>query len=134
VISVKKGAQVKHKIYYDKQNDIVREEFIGSFSEEDVPEYFARTREVLAGIKHRRVLVDFSQAARKLYDSRKVRQMLIKGTAELEFTDEKVAILVADPVKKMMSKAMTSGSVTKGKKVEVEYFTDEAEAIAWLLK
>jgi len=123
---------VKHKIYYDEANGIVREEFIGSFSEEDVPEYFARTREVLSGIEHRRVLVDFSQAARKLYESKKVRQMLIEGTASLEFTDEKVALLVKDPVKKMMSKVVTTGSVTKGKKVQVKYFEDEEEAIAWL--
>lgn len=60
--------------------------------------------------------------------------MLIQGTAGLEFTDERVALLVKDPVVRLYARTMAFGSKTKGKKVEVKWFDDEEKAIAWLKK
>jgi|GEM_PF-1716113 len=123
---------MKHKIWFDAQYKIVREEIIGSFAAEDVGEYLAVTRQVLNGIKHRKILVDYSHASRRLYDSKQVRKMLIDGTVDLGYIDETVAILAADPVVALQATAMAFGAKAKGKRVKVQWFEDEAEAIAWL--
>jgi hypothetical protein len=123
---------MKHKLWYDEKADILREKIIGTFTEEDVSEYLARSRELLTGRKRRYVLVDFSEASKKLYASRKVRQMLIEGTVDLYFADEKVALLVKDPGIRLQARAMAVGSLRLGKPVQVECFEDEEEALAWL--
>lgn len=123
---------MNQEIWFDEENEIIREEIMGSFVESDVAEYLARTREVLEGRMRHRVLVDFSRASRKLYDSRKVRNMLVAGTVNLGYADERVALLVTDPVIRMQARAMTLGAKSRGKEVEVEWFPEEAEAIAWL--
>ena len=119
-------------MWIDDKHQIVREEIVGSFAADDVPEYVALSRRILSGIKHRRVLVDFSQASRRLYDSKQVKKMLIDGTVDLGYEDEWVAILAADPVVALQATAMAYGAKAKGKKVKIQWFEDEAEAIAWL--
>lgn len=123
---------MKHKMWYDEEKEVFREEIIGSFSEEDVSQYLKRTRELLTPASSPQVLVDFTKASPNLYESNKVKEKLIKGSALLQFKNERVAFLIKDPVVRTQAWALALGVQSMGKKVEICWFENEQEALDWL--
>jgi hypothetical protein len=123
---------MKHKMWYDEEKAIFREEIIGSFSTDDVPQYLDRTRELLSGTSSPQVLVDFTRASPNLYQSKEVKEKLIQGSARLQFENERVAFLVKDTAVRSQAWALALGVQGMGKKVEISWFENEQEAIAWL--
>lgn len=123
---------MKHRMWFDEQKEVFREEIIGSFSSDDVSRYLERTRELLSPVSSPLVLVDFTRASRNLYESNEVKERLIKGSAQLQFNDERVAFVIKDPVVRTQAWALALGVQGMGKKVEISWFENEQEALAWL--
>jgi hypothetical protein len=124
---------MRHKIWYDVEDGVLRERYIGGFTEEDVPEYLARMREVYGKSENCHVIVDLSNATQPFYN-RRTRMMLIEGAGQLTYTEEKVAFVNARPDIRMLVKAMIAGMRHMGKRLEAGFFDEESQALAWLKK
>jgi hypothetical protein len=122
---------LKHKIWYDDTNDVLREKLIGSFTEDDVPEYLALMEKVYGECDHAYVIVDASEASQPFYEPR-TREMLLEGSGKLHYFDEKVAFLKAKPGIRELIVEFIEALRLKGKPVRIRFFDDEAEALAWL--
>lgn len=122
---------MRHQVWFDKEQDVLREKFLGGFTEEDVPHYLARVREVYGSSKHHKVIVDLSEARQPFYD-RRTRQLLIEGAGRLRYKEERVAMLKASPDIRMLIKVLVAGMRQHGKDVEARFFESEAEALGWL--
>ena len=122
---------MKHKIWYDVEDGVLRERYIGGFTEEDVPEYLARMEEIYGKSKNCHVIVDLSNATQPFYN-RRTRMMLIEGAGQLTYPEEKVAFVNARPDIRMLVKAMVAGMRHMGKRLKAKFFDDEAQALTWL--
>jgi hypothetical protein len=124
---------MKHEIWYDAEEKVLRERYIGGFTEEDVPEYLACMKEVYGKSKNCHVIVDLSSATQPFYN-RRTRKMLIEGAGQLTYPEEKVAFINAKPDIRMFVKAMVAGMKHMGKRLEAGFFDEESQALAWLKK
>jgi len=123
---------MEHKIWYDEEHGIVREEIIGTFFDADVDEYYELSRQVMDGMKSVKILVDFTRASQRVYESMYVRQKMIEGSVNLNHHHEKLALLVKDPKVKLQAAASALGARDRGKDVEVAWFDNEDDALRWL--
>lgn len=122
---------MRHKIWYDVEDGVLRERYIGGFTEEDVPEYLACMKEIYGERKNCHVIVDLSGATQPFYN-RRTRMMLIEGAGQLTYPEEKVAFVNARPDIRMLVKAMVAGMKHRGKRLKAKFFDDEAQALTWL--
>jgi hypothetical protein len=123
---------MKHEVWFDKEHNVLREKFLGGFTEEDVPEYLSRMRAVYNNSgDHCRVIVDLSQASQPFYN-KKTRELLIQGSAKQRYIEERVAMVNAKPDIRMLIKVLVAGMKHKGKDIEARFFDSEEEALGWL--
>ncbi len=121
---------MKHQFWYDEEKDVLRERIIGTLTEEDVPEFLAKVKELFEGRKRRRAIIDLTQASKQIY-SKKARQMLSEGSAKLGY-DEKIAFVGADPSIRMMARVLISGAKILGKPITAQFFKNDDDALTWL--
>ncbi|MBD3287141.1 hypothetical protein GF359_10705 [candidate division WOR-3 bacterium] len=122
---------MKHKIFYDKENDVLREKFIGSFTTDDVPEYLELMSKVYSSCNHAHVLVDLSEAHEPYMDA-ETRQMLVEGSGRHRYYDERVAFIGAAPRIKELTVDFIEGLRHMGKQLKIKFFKVEEEALVWL--
>ncbi|NLI98947.1 STAS/SEC14 domain-containing protein [bacterium] len=121
---------MKHEIWYDNKEDVLRERIIGTLTEDDIPEFLAKVAELFEGKTRRRAIIDLTQASKQVY-SKKARQMLSEGSAKLGY-EEKIAFVGADPTIRMMAKVLISGAKFLGKPITAQFFKTDKDAIDWL--
>lgn len=121
---------MKHQFWYDEEKDVLRERIIGTLTEEDVPEFLAKVKELFEGRKRRRAIIDLTQASKQIY-SKKAREMLSEGSAKLGY-DEKIAFVGADPSIRMMARVLISGAKILGKPITAQFFKNDEDALVWL--
>lgn len=121
---------MKHQFWYDEEKDVLRERIIGTLTEDDVPEFLAKVKELFEGRKRRRAIIDLTQASKQIY-SKKARQMLSEGSAKLGY-DEKIAFVGADPSIRMMARVLISGAKILGKPITAQFFKNDDDALSWL--
>lgn len=121
---------MKHRIWYDEANGVLREKIIGSLDEDEVPEFLAKVDEIFKGMKQCHAVIDLSEATSQMYTSRG-RKKLAEGSAKLGY-NEKVAIVGASPRVKMLAKVLIAGARMFGKPIATRFFGSDDEALAWL--
>lgn len=123
---------MEHKVWYDEEHGVVRQEIIGIFREADIPEYFARCGQVMEGMKSVKILIDFTRASRRVYESMLVRERMILGSLNFNHHHERLAVLAPDPKVKLQAAASAKGAKDRGKDSEVAWFEKEEDALRWL--
>ncbi len=121
---------MKHKLWYDEENDVLREQIIGSLTEEDIPEFLAKVDELFKGREKCRAIIDLSQASGQIYD-RKARKKLAEASNKMGY-NEKVAFIGADYRVRMLARILIAGAQVLGKPISSRFFNSEEEALAWL--
>jgi hypothetical protein len=121
---------MKHKLWYDEENQVLREQIIGSLTEEEIPEFLARVDDLFKGKKNCHAIIDLSQASSQIY-SRKARKKLAEGSIRLGYS-EKVAFIGADYRVRMFARVLIAGAKVLGKPIKSQFFDNEKEALVWL--
>jgi len=116
------------ELSFDDNSEVLKIKFTEPWIEEVIPEFFSRMRAMLDGRGHRNIIGDVTDAAQQKY-TKKFRQMIADESESLNL--DRVAILGANPVLKMMAKVLLA---VIGKKllVEANFFSKEDDAFEWL--
>ncbi|MBN2380558.1 STAS/SEC14 domain-containing protein [candidate division WOR-3 bacterium] len=122
---------MKHKVWFDSEKDVLREKFVGSFTEDDVGEYLRMMEDVYSSCNHKHVMVDLSEAAHPFYDH-KTRQALIEGSGKLRYYDERVAFVGGERDIRELMMELVEGMRHMGKQLRIQFFSTEEEALKWL--
>lgn len=122
---------MKHRIFYDSEKDVLREKLIGPFTADDVSQYLEVMKKIYATCDHKQVIVDLSEATHPFYDE-KTQALLVDGSGNLRYFDEKVAFLKASPDIRRLVMEVVEAMRLKGKPLRTGFFDTEVEALAWL--
>lgn len=121
---------MKHKIWYDEENEVLREKIIGSLTEEEVPEFLESVDAIFKNKEHCHAVIDLSEASNQIYTTGG-RKKLAEGSAKLGY-NEKVAFVGANPRVKMIAKVLIAGTRFVGKPIASRFFDTDEEALSWL--
>lgn len=122
---------MRHKIWYDDANDVLREKLIGSFTKDDVEPYLALMEEVYGRCNHIHVIVDLSEAEEPFFDG-PTRELLAPGSGKLRYFDERVAFIKARPEIRELAIELVDHMRHLGKSLYIQFFDTDEEALAWL--
>lgn len=121
---------MKHKIWYDEGEGVLRFRLIGQWTVENFKEALARMQELLDGKEHRYLLGDLSEATPQKY-TKEFRKLVAEEGAKVPL--DKVAITGASPVLRMMAKMLIAAAkVIRKIPMEAKFFKTEKEALDWL--
>jgi pyruvate carboxylase len=123
-----RGGKMIPEMSFDEKNEILFLKFVEEWTEKDIPEMFSRIRMFLEGKKKKNILGDVSEAPAQSY-SRQMRNMVGEEVVDLKL--DKVAILGANPVLRMMAKVLLAVIGNKWS-AETRFFGSKAEALAWI--
>ena len=121
---------MKHKIWFDEENGVLREQIIGSLTREDIPEFLAQVDKHFKDKKHCLAIIDLSRATKQVYD-KDARKLMAEESAKLGY-NEKVAFVGASARVKMLAKVLIAGAKIAGKPITSRFFDTDAEALTWL--
>jgi hypothetical protein len=121
---------MKHKIWFDEENGVLREKIIGSLTKDDIPEFLSKVDEIFKNKKECHAIIDLSDASRQVYD-KQARKMLAEGSTKLGY-NEKVAFIGADYRVRMFARILISGAKVLGKPINSQFFETEEAALKWL--
>jgi len=116
------------EIWYDEKNEVVRIKFTEVWTEEDIPDLFKRIRENVKKSPHKQLIGDVSEAAPQNY-TKAHRKMVAEEAPSLGL--DKIAILGANPVLRMMAKVLLS-VIKKRLTFTARFFNTDEDALAWL--
>jgi hypothetical protein len=118
---------MEHKIWYDEKNEVLIQQIIGPYSNEDALESGNLYKKELKDKPVKQILVDLTKAGKM--ESRETRSVTNKMLDAAEITD--VAFIGANAATRMIAKVlMKLGNL----KANSNFFKDQEEAINWLLK
>lgn len=123
---------MKHKVWFDEANNVLREKIIGGMTKEDIPELLAKVDEIFKDKKECLAIIDLTDASEQVY-SKDARRLLAEGSAKLGY-NEKIAFIGADYRVRMFAKILISGAKFLGKPIKSRFFDNEKEALEWLKK
>ncbi len=123
---------MKHKIWYDEEHGVVREQFFGDICKDELDEFFNVARRFRNGSTKLKLLSDYTRASRKVYDCAETRLKMTNELVRLNNCHEKLAILVNDAYIRLLAGATALGTKDRGRNVEMKMFQNEGDALAWL--
>ena len=116
---------MKHKVWYDEKNQVVRLQVIGVYSSQEAEESGKLYKDVLEGKPYRQLIVDLSQSGEM--ESRETRKITNNYLKQAEFSD--VAYFGANSTRRMIAKVLMKLSSLN---IFSDFFKNEEEAINWL--
>jgi hypothetical protein len=116
---------MKHKLYYDEENEVVVMDVLGEFTFEEAKETMRLMRESFADKAPYPFLLDLEKMIGDL--DRETRKLLQAEAGNVGIT--RMAMVVSNPMMRMTAKIVSS---VIGKKNETSFFKTREEAIAWL--
>lgn len=117
---------IRHKIYYDEQNSVARIEHYDTVNADDARRIVDAVAKLLEGKEHRYMMDDISRVSMAKLD-KETRKEFAKAGERIQL--EKIAMVGADPMTRMMSKVVVTLS---GDAKRTKFFKTEKEALAWL--
>ncbi|MBN2380579.1 STAS/SEC14 domain-containing protein [candidate division WOR-3 bacterium] len=121
---------MKHEIWFDEDNEVLRFKLIGQWTVENFKEAMTRIQELFEGKEHRYLIGDVSQASPQKY-TKEFRQLVAEEGANVQL--DKAAITGASPVLRMMAKMLiAAGRVARKIPMETRFFKTDEEAVEWL--
>jgi len=125
---------MKHKVWFDSKNGILREEFHGPITLDMLPGYFDKVVELFKDKQHRYSLIDLAHADDSLSD-KKIRKELLEQAKRVMY--QKVAYIGMKPFQRMLVRAvLASGKVLardlSAQMPEVKFCKTIEEAVEWL--
>jgi len=116
---------MKHKIWFDQDYEILRQEVIGAYSSQEARDSGAEYKKSLEGKPYRQLIVDLSQAG-KMQD-RQTRKITSESLEDADISA--VAFVGATAATRMIAKVlMKLGS----NKISTDFFKTDSEAVNWL--
>lgn len=116
---------MKHKIWYDQDNEVLRQQVIGEYSSQEARESGAEYSNGLEEKPYRHLIVDLSQAG-KMQD-RQTRKITNESLENADISA--VAFVGATAATRMIAKVlMKLGS----SRIATDFFKTDEEALAWL--
>jgi len=116
---------MKHKLWYDEENEILKLQVIGKYSSQEAREVSASLGELLKGRPHRQFIVDLSQAGKM--ESRETRKIQNDGLKQAQLTH--VAFVGASAGPRMIARILIKlGSLN----VSNTFCETIDEAVRWL--
>ncbi|MBN2379315.1 STAS/SEC14 domain-containing protein [candidate division WOR-3 bacterium] len=116
---------MKHKVYYEEENEVVVMDVIGEFSFEEAQETMKLMRESFADKAPYPFLLDLEKMVDDL--DRDTRKVLQEEAGNVGIA--RMAMVVSNPMMRMTAKIVSS---VIGKKNETGFFKTRTEALAWL--
>ncbi|MBN2379324.1 STAS/SEC14 domain-containing protein [candidate division WOR-3 bacterium] len=116
---------MKHKVYYDEENEVVAMDVLGEFSFEEAQETMKLMRESFADKAPYPFLLDLEALNSDL--DRNTRKHLQTEAGNVGIA--RMAMVVSNPMMRMTAKIVSS---VIGKKNETGFFKTREEALHWL--
>ena len=116
---------MKHKIWYDQDNEVLRQEVIGAYSSQEAKASGAEYRKELEGKAVRHLIVDLTQAG-KMQD-RQTRKTTSECLEDAEI--DAVAFVGATAATRMIAKVLMKLGFNK---IATDFFKADKDAVAWL--
>jgi len=116
---------MKHKIWYDQDNEVLRQEVIGAYSSQEAKDSSLEYKNCLEDKPYRQLIVDLSQAG-KMQD-RQTRKITSESLEDADISA--VAFVGATAATRMIAKVlMKLGS----NNISTNFFKADDEAVNWL--
>lgn len=122
---------MKHRIWMDEENKVIRMKVVGDFSKEEMQDFFNKVELLYGKDDHRRTLCDASECYASEYKGDLLdteTRVWLRNRAE-EIDLGKIALLGLNPADRMRAR-MVAGIL--GKSEDTCFFRKEEEALAWL--
>ena len=116
---------MKHKIWYDNENEIVQFEIEGDYLQKDVEPVNEKVIEILEGKPYRQMVISMSSSSK--IENRETRTLTNKAMQAAGITD--MAYVGASAAVRMIAKILLK---TGGVKTNGEFFSKKDDAINWL--
>lgn len=117
--------KLRHKIFYDEECGAAHIVHFDQVNADDARQIIDAVAQLLEGKPHRYMMDDISRVSMAKID-KETRKEFAKAGDKIQL--EKIAMVGADPMTRMMSKVVVtlSGDAKRSK-----FFKTEAEAVAW---
>jgi len=118
---------MKHKIWYDQENDLLRQEIHGEYSSAEAEELGQMYLEMLEGKPHRQLIVDLSDAGG--VECRETRNITSAMLRQAEITHS--AFVGASATARMIARIMMK---LGGEELPTKFVKVDEEAVTWITK
>lgn len=116
---------MKHKIWYDDQDDIVYVEYMSDYLQIDVAPIIQKINEHFIGKSRRQLIIKMSTVYK--VENRETRELSNKGLQEAGVTE--VAFVGGSAANRMIARVLLKTGILK---INGDFFKSYEEAITWL--
>lgn len=114
-----------HKIWYEKDDEIIRLEFTRDYLTSDVPQIKEKILELAEGKRYKQMVIEISKTSK--VESRETRELSNKILAEAQITD--IAFIGGSAANRMIAKVLLK---TGAVKINGDFFKTLDDGINWI--